>query len=309
MIRNYTHYTKFFKLMALIVMAMSFAPLLAEHNKLVYSVCNPRSKLIELLRSFGTRGDFKVMHIPGNWAYCHEHNFTDIVKGWYREDAPSTYLKTKQDIYEELNKQSVFVGENTHTATDFFEKNPDFLKDPRLQLIFLVSDLHAAVISYYIKKQEYFDKLPPTQMTDSIGLKGMYELLLKIIKNGGKPPHFIKSEDLFFKTKATMQSLCKFLRVPFKENSLQWPDASLGFESFTQWGWYTIELTQCSKDWHMEAIKSTGFTKPSVYQVDAKGNPTFVEIANTKHRDICIQAYKDNLPYYELLCGKKMSKL
>ena len=308
MFKKSTHTAKRFAFVALAVMAIGFGTLAAE-NKLVYCVCNPRSKLIELLRSVGARGDFKVMHIPGNWAYCHEHNFTDITAGWYREDAPATYKKANEDIYSELKRQNVFVGENTHTAKDFFEKNPNFLHDPRLQLIFLVSDLHAAIISYYSQKQDYFDKLPATQMTDSIGLRGMYELLKQITTNGGTPPHFIKSEDLFFKPKETMQSLCTFLHIPFKENCLSWHDAGSDFTSFSQLGWYTIELTDCSKKWHGKAIASTGFTKPEVYKVDAKNNPTFEEIINPEHRAICARAYKENLPYYRLLRREKMSKL
>ena len=308
MLRNLQHYAKSFKLMILMALTMTFISSYAE-NKLVYCVCNPRSKLIELLRCVGSGSDFKVMHIPGNWAYCHKHNFTDITKGWYREGAPTTYQQTKEDIYKELAKQSVFVGENTHTAADFFQENPDFLKDPRLQLVFLISNLPGAIISYYRKKQEYFDKLPKSQMTDSIGLKGMYELLKQITSNGGKAPHFIRSEDLYIKPSKTVESLCKFLGVPFRENSLHWLDQSAQFTNFAQWGWYTIELTDCSKTWHMEAIKSTGFTKPETFAVDVKGNPTFEEIANPKHRDICMRAYRDNLPYYELLFGKRMSKL
>lgn len=287
-------------------MLISSEQLLGQ-NKLVYCICNPRSKLIELMRMIGNRGDFKVMHIPANWAYCNvpAHIYTDITKGWYREDAPATYAKAQEDIFNEAEKNNVFVGENTHTANEFLKENSQFLKDPRLQLVFLVSSLHGAVISYYRKKKDYFDKLPATQMADSIGLKGMYELLIDIKKDGGTPPLIIKSEDLYFKTQDTVQSLCHFLNVPFKKEALNWADASSNFISFEQWGWYTIELTDCSKAWHMEAIKSTGFTKPETFAIDYQGNPTFEEIENPHHREICIQAYKENLVYYNLLFGKE----
>lgn len=141
-------------------------------------------------------------------------------------------------------------------------------------------------------------------MTDSVGLKGMYELLIDIKKNGGIPPLIIKSEELYFKTEETVRSLCSFLNVPFKKEALHWHDASADFVSFEQWSWYTIELTNCSKAWHMDAIKSTGFTQPETFAVDAQGNPTFEEIENPRHKEICIQAYKDNLVYYNLLMGK-----
>ena len=273
-------------------------------HRIIYCMCNPRSALIELLRMVGERGDFKVMHIPGNWAYCHAHNYTELTKGWYREDAPAIYEQTLADILKEAETADVFVGENTHTAKDFFEVNKDFLKDPRLEMIFLVSDPHASIISYYEKKQSYFDSMPASQMSDSLGLKGMYELGEKIKEQTGNRPFTIKSEDLYFKTQEMVSTLCKYLHIPFIEKALRWKDASASFSSFTDLGWYTIELTDCSKTWHGNAIKSTCFSRPVTYAVDAHGNPTFEEISNPKHREICQRAYEENIGYYNLLLEK-----
>lgn len=299
----------FMRLLAFAFFITGIGQLLAQ-NKLVYCICNPRSSLVELLRMMGERGDFKVMHIPANWAYCNNdaHNYTEITKGWYREDAPSTYAKANEDILKEAESGNVFVGENTHTAKEFLEQNPNFIKDSRLKLILLVSNPHASIISYYKKKQDdysIFDKMPTTQLSESIGLKGIYDLLMEIKKNGGNPPLMIKSEDLYLKTQETVQSICDFLQIPFKENSLHWKDLSSNFSNFADYGWYTIELTDCAKKWHGDAIKSTGFTEPATFAVDARGNPTFEEVVIPKHRELCIEAYKENAHYYKLLFETK----
>ena len=282
---------------------LSMAFFTMKSYNIVYLIANPRSGLVEVLRMSGERKDHKVMHIPANWAYCHAHKdqgFTDIAKGWYREDAPTTYEAAKNDIYKEAEKANVFVGENTHTAKEFLEINKDFVSDPRVHFIFLVSDPHTAIINYYEKKADYFDQLPVHQMTDSLGLKGLYEFREGLIKNGYKAPLVVKSEALYFNTKPTVQQICDYLKIPFIESSLQWKDLSADFKNFSDYGWYTIELTDCAKHWHMDAIKNTRFSKPLTYETEG-GKPTFKEIKNEKHQQICMQAYEENKKYYDLL--------
>ncbi len=270
-------------------------------NRIVYLIANPRASMVEFLRMIGNRGDFKVMHIPANWAYCHAHNYTKLTEGWYREDAPKTYLQAKDDIYKEAENSAVFVGENTHTAKDFLEENKEFIKDPRVQLIILVRNPHGSIIDYYEKKEKIFDELPRSQLSASMGFKDVYELV-QVMNSQGCNPLIIQTEDLYNNTKNTVQSVCDYLNVPCKEEWLHWKDISENFTSFP--GWYTIEVTKTAVDWHMDAIKSTGFTRSMTYVVDEEGNPTFQEISNPKHREICIEAYQENLPYYELLQTK-----
>ncbi len=300
-------YTAFVKTLSFILCIGAFEYLVGN-NRISYLIANPRASLVEFLRMVGNRGDFKVMHIPANWAYCHAHNYTDIAKGWYREDAPTTYAQAKADILKEVEKAPVFVGENTHTAKDFLEYDKDFIKDPRVQLVFLISNPHRAIIEYYEKKKNYFDKLPSSQLSESIGLKDLYKLLEDMKKNGLTLPLIIKSEDLYYTTKEAVQSVCDYLHVPFKEESLHWKDISENFSSFTDLGWYTIELTECSKHWHGDAIKSTGFSEPQAYALDKNHNPTFEEISNPEHRRICMQAYEENIAYYKLLLAHGWQK-
>ena len=259
--------------------------------------------MVEFLRMMHARNDFGVMHIPANWAYCHVNNYLDIVEGWYRQDAPTSYAEARNDIMKEAATAPVFVGENTHTAVEFLAANEDFKTSPQVQYICLLSQPHKAIISYYEKKKDYFDKLPRHQLSKSIGLKDLYELLEDFKSKNLPKPLILSSEDLYNKTHETVQSVCTYLGIPFKEESLHWEDLSENFTSFP--GWYTIELTNCAKQWHSVAIASTGFTLPQSFGLDEFGNPTFEEIANPDHREICKEAYQENLHYYNLLLASK----
>ena len=271
---------------------------IVSQNQIVYLISNPRASMVELLRWAGNNNNFKVMHIPANYAYCHANNFVKTVEGWYRADAPTTYEEAMNDISKEADKSNVFVGENTHTVNQFLPANPNFMNDPRVKFLVLIRELHGSTIDYYMQKKDYFDTLPEEQMSRSLGFEGLYNLLLEFRKNGKGLPLIISSEDLANKTDETVKRICDYLNIPFKAETLKWNDISKGFKTFTDsLGWYTIELTDCSLKWHEKAIKSTGFTHIERYAV-ADGKPTFEEIENLKHREICQKAYEENLVYY-----------
>lgn len=300
---NYKHIF-FMGYLVLMGSLTSFLAPIKAQNRVVYLIANPRTCMVEFLRMMYARnGDFKVMHIPANWAYCHVNNYLDITQGWYRADAPTNYAEAKEAILKEAETAPVFVGENTHTAVEFLAANEDFKTSPQVQYICLLGEPHRAIISYYEQKKDYFDQLPRFQLSKSIGLKDLYGLLLDLERRNLPKPLILKSEDLYNNTHATVQSVCSYLDLPFKEESLHWEDLSADFTAFP--GWYTIELTECAKKWHSPAIASTGFTKPIRYALDEFGSPTFEEIANPDHREICIEAYKENLIYYNLLLGSR----
>jgi len=293
----------------MLILSLTFLAQVKSHD-IVYVISNPRASLVELLRWAGNLNHFKVMHIPANYAYCNvpEHDYTKIVEGWYRQDSPTTYKQAKDDILKEAEKAPVFVGENTHTVNEFLPANPDFMQDPRVKFLVLIREPHGSTIDYYMQKKDYFDTLPEEQMSRSLGFEGLYNLLLQFEKSGKGLPLIVSSENLANKTNETIQKTCDYLNIPFKEQALHWKDISDNFTTFEdKLGWYSLELTDCSKKWHEKAIKSTGFSPIEKYAVDAEGNPTFEEIENLKHREICKKAYEENLVFYDKI--QKMIKV
>lgn len=167
-----------------------------------------------------------------------------------------------------------------------------------MQFLVLIREPYGSIIDYYDQKKDYFDKLSEDQMDKSIGFEGLYNLLNQIKASNNVIPLIFSTEDLYYNTNNTVQKICDYLNIDFKEESLRWNDISENFTTFESQGWYTIELTDCSKKWHEKAIKSTGFTRPMGYALNVIGEAKFEEIENPKHRAICKKAYEDNLVYY-----------
>lgn len=239
------------------------------HHNIVYLAATPCSAMVEVLRMIAQRGDMLAMHIPGNLAYCHVPryidgktiNYLNIVKGWYKDEAPTTYQKTAEVIHQQAALTPVFIGENTHTATEFLTANPDFARQDNVRFVFLIGNPHHLIIDYYNKKKDYFDQLPEAQMANSVGLKDLYEFI-KQLTSQHKAVFICESEKLYSAPEATVQALCNYLQVPFMPESLHWKDISVDFTELPFW---TIENTECSRTWHMKAIQSTGFTQPPQY--------------------------------------------
>lgn len=278
-------------------------PCAQKNHSIVYLMATPCSGMVELLRMMHERGDMTVMHIPANLAYCHEHNYVDIVRGWYRDDAPVNYNQVVTEIDKMALKSPVVIGENTHTALEFLAANQEFADRVQVHYVFLIADPHNIAISYYDKKKDYFDQLPEEQMTNSIGFKGLYAFITSL-KDKGHSVFICQSEDLYRQPETTVQSMCNHLQIPYLSKALHWKDLSPNFSTFPFW---TIENTSCSLEWHLDAIKSTSFTQPQQYATDPSGNPTFEEITNENHRRICINAYKENKVYYDLITSMTLA--
>lgn len=268
-----------------------------QKNPIIYMIATPCSAMTQVLRMVHQRGDFTAMHIPANLAYCHEHNYLDLVKGWYKDDAPTTYQQALTEIKKAAEKKPLFIAETSHTATEFLTKNPEFVALPNVKFLVLIGNIHNLTISHYEKKKDHFDKLPPEQMSNAIGLKALYEFITEL-KKQNKKVVICSSPDLFYKPESTVEKLCKELEISFLPQTLHWPDISENFSTLPFW---TIENNSCSLAWQNDAIESTGFTEPKQYTVDKQGNPTFEEIKNKKHRDICAAAYQENMQYYTLI--------
>jgi len=60
--------------------------------------------------------------------------------------------------------------------------------------------------------------------------------------------------------------------------------------------------------WHKDALYSTEFNRPSLYEVDNNNNPTFSEITDLADREICKKVYEENLKWYHLILVEKEKK-
>ena len=54
--------------------------------------------------------------------------------------------------------------------------------------------------------------------------------------------------------------------------------------------------------------KVLALPKKHSYDVDKDGKPTFDEIKNLEHKELCIKAYEENIVYYRMLIGNRLKR-
>ena len=114
------------------------------------------------------------------------------------------------------------------------------------------------------------------------------------------------SEHLYTNTEITVKTLCNQIQIPFKSSSLNWEKLGKSFTGHEKW--HEHKKKDLTHRWHGNAMQSTGFTKPRQYEIDKDGDPTFSEVADLEHRDICKKLYKENIEYYQLFLKEQANQ-
>ncbi len=115
--------------------------------------------------------------------------------------------------------------------------------------------------------------------------------------NTGKNPAIVFTQDLYNNPEATIRKFCNDVNIPYIEHALSWHSLGEDFDGTQEW--HETKSFEMMHHWHKDAILSTQFKQPTQYEVDAQGNPTFSEIADPHDRQGCIEAYQENLKYYQ----------
>ncbi len=295
-----------FLIMLAISLASTFLPVVikanselfaSKKNKIVYMISPPRSLSVAFLRMMESRGDFKVMNEPSQWAWCSIDQY-EKAKKWFKKDAPKTFDEVKKIIFNKAQTSNVFVKEMSFAVKDFLVQDTELLKKDSVYFVFLVRNPHHSVVSFYKKQQLVCKGLEEDELTNLMGYKELYEAFKHIKAHAIHVPCIVLSEDLYLYPERTLKALFDFLVIPFKKSALEWTSLTDNFLGET---WDEIKPKNIMQTWHDDAIKSSGFQMPSIYKVDNDGRPTFEEVVNLEHRAICKNAYKKNLYFYNKL--------
>lgn len=263
-----------------------------QSNKIIIMVSPPRSLSVAFLRMMETRGDFVVMNEPSQYAYI-SIEFPELTDDWFHNDAFKTFEQVKQKIFELAKTSHVFVKEMSFAIEEFILQDQELINDKRVQFIFLLRNPHHQIISFY-------KKIPRWQagFSDIVGYKATYHIFEKIKSQAINKPLIILSENLYQKPYATVKNFCAAVDIEFKEHALQWEKLD---QNFTGEQWHEIKQSELTHHWHDQAIASNGFIQPHIYETDQEGNPTFTEIGDEEHKNMCKNAYQENLFYYNLM--------
>ena len=290
---------------AILIVSVSLPTFNSCNNKLVYFISSPRSLSVSFTRMMQQRGDFSIFHEPCQCAF-NTITWPDLASTIYKDTAPKTFETAKQLIIDESLQKPVFVKEMVIAAKHFLMHDEVFVTQPDVYFVFLIRSPHAVITSYCKTRLSLTaaDVSLPSDLSDRVGCKAMYELLHFIQKKAVHPPLLILTEDLYTNPTATVQAFCNHVDIAYDEQAMQWQDLGPDFDGAQEWHEYKHKDTV--HRWHGTAIHSTGFTRPALYDVDEQGNPTFKEIKELKPEWLSFAqtCYEANIIYYKALLAE-----
>ena len=286
--------------MIVIFISMRFSQLSEGKHPIIVQVSPPRCLSTAALRMWQARGDCEVLNEPFIAPFLlKDMHKEDVIKtGQWRAQAPQSYDYVLRKILAMSESKPVFVKEISFALMDLMRTDATLLRNKNVQFVFLIRNPHHIISSYY-KILKFVGK----NFCYEIGFQALYELYELVEKYAHKKPIIVCAEDLYTNPYDTIQLLCHRLQIPFVEQMMQWEDLGDSFEGVREW--HETKKLDVIHHWHKNAIRSTGFHKPSEYEVDQNGYPTFSEVVNMWDRELCFDAYEINKKYYDLLVQEK----
>lgn len=276
-------------------------------HRIIYLISPPRSLSVAFLRMMDAREDFQIMHEPSQHAWVlskgKDHEYaTD----WFLAEASQSFADVKSQILAKAQQGNVFIKEMSFAIKNFLITDPEWIRNSNIHFVFLLRNPHHSSISFYNKVKHFYGTLSAKEKHDFIdilGYQACYEIFQAVKANSPNKPTIIFSEDLYQYPEETVRTFCHHLDIPFSKECFKWDSLSDDFCGYKEW--HKIKHKEHIHHWHGEAIKSSGFKKPTQYLVDEYGGPTFAEISNEKDHDDWIHIYEQNLIFYNLLLSEK----
>lgn len=289
----------------ILLLFLLLAPLscFAEPEKVVYLISPPRSLSVAFMRMIEARGDFSIYHEPSLVPYVYAQSLSPSVDwgktggfDWLHGEGVESFDKVKRAIFSETS--NVFVKEISFHLEPFLDD--ELIQKENVYFVFLLRNPHHSILSFYNR----LGFIPP-DFDAAVGYKAAHTIFQRVVALGARPPLILLSEEVASHPETAQQQFCDYVGVPFQEEALSWND--LGTEFQGQREWHEVKRNERTHHWHADAIHSTGFRPLRQYEVDPFGQPTFSEVEDPHHRQACLQAYVDHLPYY--LIFKEMKQL
>ncbi len=260
----------------------------AVPNKLIVLISTPRSLSSIFYRMMEARNDCVVLSEPGVDAYTLVHT-PQFAQDICDPTSPKTFKAAEKKILDAYNSYKiVFVKEMCYAAREYLLKNTiGKTIISAAYCIFLIRNPHQTLISFYTKFPEMFE-----QLSDWVGYDKLYEFYEEIKKQSHHKPFLLMADELAGNPRAAVEKFCLYTQIPFDEKQLRWDPLANSMPVDHVWN------NTVSSYWFDRALQSTTFEPITTYALDSKGEPTFDEISNAKHRELYRNMYNCSLPYY-----------
>lgn len=231
--------------------------------KIINLISGPRNLSTALMYSFAKRSDMVVLDEPFYGYYLKNAALT--VKHPSQEEVLQT-METEEDkivdsIQELSKKKHVFVKGMAH---HYLSENPKYILD--WENVLLIRHPKKLIAS--------FAKVIENPGLENIGLKKSSELFT-YLKNNGKTPVVIDSDELLKNPETYLRKLCAALHIDFSEKMLSWKKGGIPEDGI----W--------AKHWYKNVHNSEGF---AVQKTSSREFPEYL-------KPVLEQA----MPYYEIL--------
>lgn len=231
--------------------------------KVINLISGPRNLSTALMYSFAQRKDTKVLDEPFYGYYLKNANLDNQHPS--QDQILQTMEVKEKEIVEKINffskETQVFIKGMAH---HYLAEEPKFILD--WENIILIRHPKKLITS--------FSKLIDAPTLDDIGIKKASELFL-FLKNNGKTPTVIDSDELLKDPENYLKKVCYSLEIPFTKNMLGWKKGGISEDGI----W--------AKHWYNNVHNSEGF---AIQKTSSQPLPSHLE-----------PLLKEALPYYETL--------
>lgn len=266
-----------------------------QTHKKIFLIGPPRSLSTAFLRMMSERGDFTIINEPACCVFNkHHYPHSQMI---YKSDAATNYHEARATIEKAAQNNPIFIKEMSFAFEEFIDAEPDLLSDPNNYFVFLVRDPHPGIISYYKKIAPQALDYIVADLEQLTGYQALYNSFKTVQNKAFNQPGIIHAEQLYTNAPHTVRAFCEYVNIPFQQEHLHWNSLDKEFSGTKEWN--ENKKQEFTQHWHRDALLSTGFHQPAKYQLDEHRKPSFAEIDNATHREICIKTYQNSKPFYD----------
>ncbi len=194
--------------------------------KVINLISGPRNLSTALMYSFAQREDTRVLDEPFYGYYLKNANLTN------EHPSQDKILRSMELNEEKIVKDIISLSEATQVfvkgmAHHYLTENPRFILN--WENILLIRHPKKLIAS--------FSKVIHTPTLSDIGIKKSSELFL-FLKNNGKIPIIIDSDELLKNPENYLNKLCYLLKIPFSNKMLKWKKGGISEDGIWAEHWY-----------------------------------------------------------------------
>ena len=232
-------------------------------NSIIAFWVHPRSLSTAFERMMIERGDFEVLHEPFSLLYYY---IEKRAHGTYMHpdpNAPTSWEEMVNYVFSKAEKKPLFFKDMSYHV--IHHADSQFLEN--FTNTFLIRDPRQTLLSHY--------KMNPDFTYEEAGYEALYKLYKIVGEIQGKPPVIIDAADLENNPEYIVKRYCELIKIPFVLDALHWKPGEV--KAWSVW-----------KEWHIDAMKSSGFIKNmETFDFDLDVDPKLEEY------------YKKVSPFYE----------